>query len=44
MILLGPKKEKGPNKQGGWKIPQDEISGGGGRKFGLAVQQPARIQ
>ena len=42
---------EGPNKQGGWKIPQDKISGGGGveisggsRKLGLTVQQPAQIQ
>ena len=30
---------RGPNKQGDWKIHQDEISRGGGRNFGINVQQ-----
>ena len=38
-----------PNNQGGWKIPQDEISKGGrnkrgGWKFGLTMQQSAQMR
>ena len=28
MHTFVPKKREDPNKQGGWKIPYDEISGG----------------
>ena len=31
-----------PNKLGGWKVSQDEISRD--QKFGLTVQQPAQIE
>ena len=34
----------GLNKQEGWNIPEDELSGGKGQKFGLTVQPPERIE
>ena len=33
VVILGPEKRGDPDKQGDWKIPHDEISGGRGSEL-----------